>query len=321
MVLSRPHIARLVGLIGLLSLGTAAEAQRPFASLDSFYQEETARRAFFDGFAAQADLAYLGAEPGFGTGAIVPSLGLALRFDYSLARQLDVAAIVDASSGLSGATSARAPLRVSWLIIKPYWHHGNTDYSVRLAIDPSGDSGAGFRQVDIAFLSSSDLAPLLSTDFAIGLRRAAVGFERLEITGVSVGASYVASSAEIIRSRATGTEVHMMWGYRFWLDPGGSHVFTTLSGEGMAYGVLRMRPSEGADVDAAPRFSSSNDFEGRLRGGVGRFNIGIEYSRPSFVVAPYASLPLFRWVELEGESRTWGPSVDHARLGVRFTVR
>jgi len=317
----RRHLNRLIGLfLGLTVVCVAAEAQRPFATLDPFYQEETARRGFYDGFAAQADLAYRGGEPAVSSGAAVFPLALALRFDYALARQIDVAAVVDMSPGISGASS-RTPVRVSWLIVKPYWHHGNTDYAVRLAVDPSSDGGLGFRQTDVAFLSTSDLSPTLSTDFAMGLRRARVGFERLEFLTQGGLSAHQTSLPEIVRSRASGTEIHMMWGYRYRLDPAGSHVFTTISGEGMAYTVLAIRPPQ-ADDDprntAAPTEASD---EGRLRGGLGRLNVGVEYSRPSFLIAPYVSLPIFRWVELEGDSRTWGPRLDHSRLGLRFTIR
>ncbi len=314
------RIASVIGAVcvGLTLVATAAEAQRPFATLDPFYVEETARRGFFDGFALQADVAYRGSEP-TGTSAAVYPFALSLRLDYALAQQIDVSAIIDASPGLAGSESS-TPVRLSWVVVKPYWHHGRTDYAVRLAVDPSSDSGFGFRQTDVAFLSTSDLSPSLQTDFALGLRRARVGFERLEFVGETVRPDFQLSQPEIVRSRASGTEVHLMWGYRFLLDPGGSNVFTTLSGEGMAYTLLSTRAQDSDDAGRPQNGFDSAD-EGQLRGGVGRLNVGFEYSRPSFQVAPYMSLPLFRWVEFKSESQTWGPRIEHARLGLRVTVR
>jgi hypothetical protein len=320
MVQPARHIAQLFGLlVAALCLAEMAEAQRPFAALDPFYQEETARRDFYDGFAVQADLSYRGAEPAVAaTGGPTP-LALAVRFDYALARQVDLSAVVDVSPGFQGGLGG-SPVRLSWLVVKPYWHHGNTDYAVRIAVDPASDSGFGFRQTDIAFLSTSDLGPMVSTDFAFGLRRARVGFERIGLSRQPEMLLEEGRLPEIVRSRASGTEIHMMWGYRYWLHPGGSHFFTTLSGEAMAYALVSSEGSGGQEAGSSP-----SDFdptrEGRLRGGVGRLNMGIEYSRPSFMVAPYVSVPLFRWVQVDTESEAYGPRLLHSRMGLRFTVR
>lgn len=317
-----PRLALLACLCALL---TAAEAQRPFAALDPFYEEETARRAFYDGFAIQANLAYRGSEP-LVSGAAGSPVALFLRLDYALAQQLDVAAIISASGGFGEAS--QAPVRVAWLIVKPYWRSGRTDYAVRLAVDPAGDSGFGFRQIDLAFLSTADLGPMLSTDFAIGFRRARVGFEHFEFRDDSATPEDLLLAdalvtdelrTEVVRSRAFGTEFHIMWGYRFWLSPGGTHIFTTVSGEGMLYTLVAAH-----DVEqglSRPAFPSEPRHEGRLRGGVGRFNAGMAYTRPSFLIAPYVSLPLFRWIAMEDEDRKWGPRIDHARAGLRVTLR
>jgi hypothetical protein len=305
----------------LLGLAAEAEAQRPFSTLDPFYQDESARRGFFDGFAVQADLAYRGSEPSVGSGAAIRPLALGLRVDYALARQMDVSAVFDVSNGFDAASSG-TPVRLSWIVAKPYWRYGQTDYAIRLAVDPSGDGGLGFRQTDVAYLSTSDLSPTLSTDFAIGLRRTRAGFERLEIPSELPTARPALQAAlpEIVRSRATGVEGHFMWGYRYFLHPGGSHVFTTVSAEAMAYTLVTA--SRVSDGETAGRvMNASTVDEGRLRGGTGRLHVGAEYARPSFILAPYVSLPLFRVVEFEGESRTWGPTINHARLGLRFTVR
>lgn len=160
-----------------LLLPGAALAQRPFEVLDPFYQEETARPTFFDGFAVSGEVGYNAGGP-FGPDADDRGpLALSLRLDYALARQLDVSAVFDVSGGLVSQLGD-GPVRLSWVVLKPYWRNEATDYAVRIAIDPVSQGGLGFRQTDIAFLSSSDLSPLLSSDFAIGLRHAQVGFER-----------------------------------------------------------------------------------------------------------------------------------------------
>lgn len=304
--------------------GPDALAQRPFASLAPFYEEETARRVFFDGFAAQADMTYRGIEP-LGASDDLPGspLALSLRFDHALARQLDVGAVFDLSGGLDGAGQT-TPLRLSWLVAKPYWRYGHTDYAVRLAVDPFTEGGFGFRQTDLAFLATSDLSPRLSSDFALGVRRAHVGFERLSFDDdpllVIVADMAASSTPSITRSRAVGTELHGMWGHRLWLDPGGSHAFVTLSGEVMQYELIEMRPLDAAE--ARGDGSEAEPVRGQtVRGGVGHLRAGVEFSRPSFRVAPYASLPLARYAETDEASRSWGPRIDHARFGLRLMLR
>jgi len=315
-------------VLAVLGAGLAAapaEAQRPFATLDPFYQEESARRTFFDGFAAQAEVAYRGAEP-----LAVPGggpLALSVRLDYALARQMDLAAVFDVSGGLAGALSG-TPVRLSWVVLKPYWRHGYTDYAVRLAVDPASEGGFGFRQTDLAFVSTADLSPLLSSDFAIGLRRAHVGFERIEVGGSSFDIALddgALPMPALTRSRAVGTEIRAMWGHRLWLDPAGSHAFLTLLGEAMDYDLVALRPpvqARGDGGDDVETVTTGVPNEGRFRGGVARLRAGVEFSRPSYVVSPYASLPLFRWAEVEGEEgRSWGPRPAHARAGLRLTLR
>jgi hypothetical protein len=321
------ELARKLALIAcLIGLAAGAEAQRPFVTLDPFYQEETARRGFFDGFALQADLAYRGMQPLVAIGATVSPLALSMRFDYALTQHVDISAVVDASSGFDGSVE-RAPARISWLIIKPHWRDGQSDYAVRLAVDPAGDGGFGFRQTDLAFVSTTYLSPTLSTDMAVGIRRVRAGFERVEFQDEPVDrASYQLALAddprpEIIRSRASGTEIHVMWGYRYWLNPSGSHVVTTVSAEGMQYALISTSSvaQDGSALEDAGRGLDSP--EGRTWGGMARLNLGIEYSRPSFLLTPHFGLPLFRWIQLPDETVAFGPRADHSRFGLRVTLR
>jgi hypothetical protein len=305
-------------LAALAALAVPAEAQRPFATLDPFYQEESARRVFYDGFAAQAEVSYQGARPISAPGDA--PFDFSVRFDYALVQQVDLAVVFDLG-GRGGDSLVIAPVRLSWVVAKPYWRHEHTDYAVRLAIDPATEGGFGFRQTDVAFLSSTDHSPVHSTDFAIGLRRARVGFEQFvfDTAGpLDAGPQESSLGIGISRSRAVGTEFHAMWGHRFWLHPGGSHVFVTVMGQFMDYDLITIGPPQ---EEAAARTAPTGPSQNQYRGSVGWLRTGVEYTRPSFVVSPYASLPLFRWVEIGRESRAWGPRPDHVSVGLRLTVR
>lgn len=297
-------------------LASAAPAQRPFQLLDPFYQGESARRSFYDGFALAGEVAYRPAGPfQQGEGERPGPLALSLRLDYAPFNQLDLAAIFDVSGGLVGQLGG-GPVRLSWLVAKPYWSTETTDYAVRIAVDPVSEGGLGFRQTDVAFLSSSNLSPLISSDFAIGLRQAHVGYERLQLDEGEPGVFGPAPLTEpvLVRTRAVGREFHVMWGHNLHFDPAGSNLFLALLGEAMDYDLVEMRPLEGAQRPG----EAEEGTEGRFRGGSGWVRTGVEWSRPSYVFSPYASLPMVRWVEGVG---TWGPRLDHARFGVRLTLR
>lgn len=311
-------IARLTILAAVLTvLAVEADAQRPFNTIDPFYQNESAQRVFYENFAAQAELAYQGSTPTVFSGHAFSPFALMVRLDYALMAQVDIAAVLDASSGVNGGTGNS--FRIGWLIVKPYWQHNNTSYAVRLAVDPSPDSGFGFRQTDVAFLSSTSIGPTLTTEFSVGFRRARVGFEQ-----VTLGDNFMRSitageiNPEVSRSRASGAELHATWGYRFLVNPGGSHLFTIFSAQAMAYTVLTANPDSGV-------LAGKGDFDledaGELRGGLAQVNVGLEYNRPSFVLAPYVGVPLFRIARMDGEGPVYGPRFDHTRLGFRFTVR
>lgn len=310
-------IALLTTLAAVLALPTLeANAQRPFNTIDPFYQNESAKRSFYETFAVQAEVAYKGSEPALFTGHAFSPFALMIRLDYALMPQVDVAAVLDASSGMNGG--AGNSFRIGWFVVKPYWQHNNTSYAVRLAVDPSPDSGFGFRQTDVAFLSSTNISPTMATDFAVGFRRARVGFEQVTLGGDFMDQLVAEILPQINRSRANGTELHAMWGYRFLMDPAGSHLFTILSAQAMAYTVLTINPD---DVLLAGRGEFDLEDTGQLRGGLAQVNVGFEYSRPSFMLSPYMSIPLFRMARMDGEGPVYGPRFDHTRLGFRFTVR
>ncbi len=318
----RWRCARAVAVAAFLLPGVVV-AQRPFDVLDPFYQEESARRAFYDGFALSGEVYYRSASP-FRQNAEADQRGplaLSFRLDYTLVRQIDVSGIFDVSGGLTSQLGG-GPVRLSWIVVKPYWHNENTDYAVRIAVDPVNEGGLGFRQTDIAFVSTSNLSPLISSDFAIGLRQAHVGYERLQVDAEAgtIGVEVAAADPEFVRTRAIGKEIHVMWGHNLHFDPAGSNFFLTLLGEAMDYDLVASRPfdegeGEGDGTEEAAVEQSS------YRGGVGWVRGGFELNRPGYQFSPFASVPMVTWVDAEGETDTWGPRFQNLRFGLRLTLR
>lgn len=277
-----------------------AFAQRPFHVYDPFYRSETARRVFFDGYSVTTEISCCAITDSLqSTGA--PSnaglfglpLGVGFHFNYQLSPQLDVGAILDAAGSSSGRS-----LSISWLAMKYYWTIDNADYAFRLAVDPSVDGQVGFPQLDLAFLSTTFLAPMLSNDFAIGARRIRMGYQRWINTG---------DERDIVFTRALGYEVHAMLNYNLLLDPGGSNVFFSISGEGGSYSLFessrRQMQDELASGKQASIDESTPTWRTEYRGGVVWIRSGITFSRPSYMVAPYLSVPVQQW-HPDDESRT-----------------
>ena len=321
MPLLRPLFCALCAALVLLP--GAAHAQRPFDVLDPFYQEETARQTFFDGFAVSGEVRYRAAGP-FRQAAEADQRGplaLSFRVDYALARQIDLGAVFDVSGGLVTPLGG-GPVRLSWIVVKPFWHNENTDYAVRIAVDPVSQGGLGFRQTDIAFLSSSDLSPLVSSDFAMGLRHAQVGFERLQVEdgGELIDPEIASAAPELARIRAIGREIHLMWGWRFHFDPAGSNFFGTLLAEAMDYDLIESQLFAGSDERMLEGETNATD-EGQYRGGIGWVRVGFELNRPAYRFSPFVSIPAVSWLDVAGESGTRGPSLKSLRLGLRLTLR
>ncbi len=306
----------------LAVLPCTAFAQRPFDVLDPFYQEETARQTFFDGFAISGEVGYRASGP-FRQAADADQRGplaLSFRLDYALTRQLNLGAVFDVSGGLVSQLGG-GPVRLSWIVVKPYWHNEDTDYAVRIAIDPVSQGGLGFRQTDIAFLSSSDLSPLISSDFAIGLRHAQVGFERLQVEdgGGFLDPELASAAPEFTRIRAIGKEIHLMWGYRFHFDPAGSNFFVTALAEAMDYDLIESQLFSADDLEEGTETAA--DDQGTYRGGVGWARAGFEINRPAYRFSPFVSVPMVSWLDTAGESGTRGPRFKNLRLGLRLTLR
>lgn len=292
-------IAVLATTLGTL---TPVLAQGAFQTLDPFYQDESARRDFYSGVAVSGEVGYRAPsllQPG---GAAGGDLALSVQLDYALLPQVDLAAIVDLSGGVG-----QGPVGLSWVVLKPYWNNEGTDYAVRIAIDPASEGGLGFRQTDVAFLSTSSLSPFLTSDFAVGLRRVRTGYDARtldETTGFDL-------LADPERVRVIGKELHLSWGYNVLFDPAGSKISLALLAEAGDYSLLRA-------IDVDP---DQEGTEERIRSGMGWFRGGLEFSRPSYQLAPYVAVPLVTWADVRGEPIRYGPRADRARFGVRVTLR
>jgi hypothetical protein len=299
----------LVPLLALLVAGgllpEEADAQRPFRIYDPFYRNETARRSFFDGYAFTTEVSYraAGAIQGDGRQAVeADPLGLSFRLDYQLTSRLDLSAILDASGSLSGRS-----LSLSWIVLKYYQHVENTDYAFRLAVDPSSDGLVGFPQLDFAFIATSLLTPMISSDFAIGMRRVRMGYEQLVRNE-----DPLAEQPRAFRYwRAIGVEVHFMMQYSVLLNPARSNVFVAMIAEGGSYELVEQASPRGGL--AAALGAGAPSWEGDYRGGVVWIRPGIEYNRPSYQLTPFLNIPLKQWVPEEGD---W----NEARLHVGFRL-
>ena len=291
-----------------------ALAQRPFAVHDPFYRSETARRAFYDGLAATGEVSYR-TNTSAALPSTTPAIGIGFRLHYRLAPRIDLNAYWDAAGTTTGRT-----IVLSWVGLKYYWTVEEFDYAFRLAVDPASDGRVGFPQLDVAFISSRALSALLSSDFAVGIRRVRKGFRQFvpaESAGVVDGPLVVAPGApsQFIDTRALGMELHFMWSYNLIFDPAASNLFVSLMGEGGQYSLFETEfggvQPEIADADIeTDRELGETDY----RGGVMWMRSGIEYNRPSYQVIPFMSIPLKQWAPEDDETA-------RMQLGLRLMLR
>jgi hypothetical protein len=200
------------------------------------------------------------------------------------------------------------------LIVKPYWFNDNTDYAVRIAVDPASEGGLGFRQTDVAFLTTTTHAPTVTSDFAIGLRRVRTGYTADEATLEQAlpespepagSASLLAAEGQV---RVIGREVHATWGYNVLFDPAGSHLAVALLAEAGDYRLI-------------PTGTETESGEDRVRSGIGWLRAGVEWSRPSYLISPYMAIPLVTWADVQGEPVRNGPRPERTRFGLRLMLR
>ncbi len=305
---ARPIACLLVAALAAGPAGTAA-AQGGFQTLDPFYRGEAAQRSFDGGFALSAEAAVrdadlLGiAEPG------TPASPLAFsgRLDYALLPQVDLSLVADLTGGVG-----RGPLGLSWVVVKPYWHNEQTDYAVRLAVDPASEGGLGFRQTDVAFLSTTTLSPSVTTDVALGIRRVRAGYTPATDEALDAGTvnpeGFLRGAPGDGVVRVVGQELRVSWGYNIVFDPAGSRLALGLVAEAGDYALVR--------TDATP-----DDGPERIRSGIGWLRTGFEFSRPSFQLAPFLSLPIVTWADVRGEPVRYGPRPEKLRAGLRVMLR
>ena len=308
----RPALLRLglgfcLFVVGFL-LAADASAQRPFRIFDPFYRSETALRTFFDGVAFTGEFSYRAAGSVQNSGFAAPDdnpLGLSFRLDYQLAPRVDLSAIWDAS-GTADSTGFNIgrTIAVNWVALKYYWRVENSDYAIRLAVDPSSDGRVGFPQMDIAFLSTRALSPVFSNDMAIGVRAVRMGFRQAFPRQAESG-----PLLEYINTRALGLEIHFMATYNVIFDPARSNAFFSFLGEGGQYTMLETVSHAGDEAE-------TREEARKYRGGALRIRFGIEYNKPSYQVIPFLSVPLKQWTP---EEDNW--HLARMQLGFRLMLR
>jgi hypothetical protein len=310
-------------LLGGFAAGEAA-AQRPYRTTDPFYKSETARRAFFDSYAFTGEVSYrtAGEVQENALPTALNNLAFSLRFDYQLASRLDLSAIVDAVGGSSGRT-----LSLSWIVLKYYRYLDDADYAFRLAVDPASDGRVGFPQIDFAFLYNSLVAPDLSYDLAVGMRRVNIGYAQLlPAEPLPAGSPIIfVSRPRWLYTRALGTEAHMAVSYSWHFDPAASNLFFGVLGEAGSYELVETPLSQSAtgaapinEIDQLDKRSEEGLEKTPYLGGVAWLRAGIEFNRPRYQVSPFAALRLAQYVREDGED--WAEPAP-INLGVRLMLR
>ena len=314
----------LVAALAITGWAGTASAQGSFQTLDPSYGGETARRGFYGGFAVSGEASYrdgdlLGLS---GSGTAGSDLALAARLDYALLPQVDLAVVADLVNGVRSGS-----MGLSWVVVKPYWHNEMTDYAVRVAVDPASEGGLGFRQTDVTFLSTTALSPAVTSDLTLGVRRVRTGYVRVDesafvespdVLGEAVSARVVAAGPE--RERLVGQEIRASWGYNVLFDPAGSRLTIGLAAEAGDYAIVRSGGTAFSDTPGQAPTQVEPTSE-RIRSGIGWIRTGMEFSRPDYQLAPFVSLPVVTWADVQGDPIRHGPRLDKVRFGLRVTLR
>jgi hypothetical protein len=313
----RPALRELVVAIVLvlpLLAPQPSSAQRPFRIYDPFYRDEKPGRTFYDRFAVTGEVSYrpAGSVQGDGlTSLAADPIGYSLRFDYSLARHVDIGVIMDAA----GTAEGRA-LSVGWVAIKYFQTFESTDYAFRLAVDPASDGQGGFPQLDAAFIYSAPLTPEVTTNYSIGVRRVRIGFEQLILLDGTDDPPVISAAYPdygVLYSQALGWEVHAVLSYSALFDPAGSNIYFAILGEAGSYELIDQPLGEVGQNEAN---ASAESGVSEFRGGVVWLRSGIEFSRPNYAFSPFLGLPVQQWQPDDGD---W-PSA-RLRLGLRLMIR
>jgi len=300
-VRQRQHsLAILLLLVGLSCMTSGVLAQRPFASNDPFYRNESPRRSFYDGYAVSGEVTYQ--SNGQAISRSSSNLGLLVQLDYGLGSQFDLSAVVNFAGGTEGQR-----LDLTWVALKHLWHVDGADMALRLAFEPRPPSngGLGFRQTDLAFLYSKTLSAQVGTQMAAGVRYVRTGYRG----GWAVDAG--TPLAGIAYTEATGIEARVKIGYDLIFDPARSHVSLALDYEAGTYDLLeRVIVTESA---------SDNADLGEFRGHVLWVRTGLHWHRPTYQIVPTVSVPLMTGKTGVGPDLGKGPRFIN--LGLRLTLR
>ena len=130
----------------------------------------------------------------------------------------------------------------------------------------------------------------------------------------------MALAGDPARSRLVGQSLRASWGYNVLFDPAGSRLTFGLLAEGVDYTVIETHgpDQETGELSADRARGESSD---RVRSGIGWVRAGLEFSRPAYQLAPFASVPVMTWADVQGESVRHGPRLEKFRLGLRVTLR
>ena len=117
-----------------------------------------------------------------------------------------------------------------------------------------------------------------------------------------------------------GQEVRISWDGNALFDPAGSRITFGVAAEGNSY-TLVQTPAAGFGSDRAPSEGAEPEQSERIWGGTGWVRTGLEFSRPVYRIAPFASLPVLTWANDRGEPVRHGPRLDRVQFGLRLTLR
>lgn len=317
------HTGSMLLVLGA-GLSYPTEAQVPVQLSDGLYQNETARRSFFDGYAVGTELFCCARTPNQESGPASSGLfgfplGLRFHLNYALGDQIDLGAVLNASGGTTGRT-----LAVDWILLKFYQASESDSYAFRLAVDPSVDGMLGFPQIDVALLTSSLLSPFVVANYALGLRRVHAGYERwtpLEEAKTSANAVQTAADLpprfEITYQQAFGWELRLLISYALLLNAARSNIFAGLTGTARYYNLIESaRKTQTVSEGAGKRGTDATAaWERTYNGGIVWAQGGVEYNRPSYQLSPFFGLPLLFW---SSETEEMAPRVQ---AGLRLTLR
>jgi hypothetical protein len=163
---------------------------------------------------------------------------------------------------------------------------------------------------------------LLTTDFAIGLRRVNIGYLQLTPPAeIPPGGNFVIRPRpQLLGTRALGTELHGMLNYNLLFDPAGSNLFVDLLVEAGSYDLIETLIEANNGGSLADVVEASKEVEEKMsyRGGTFWARFGVEFNRPSYQISPFLAAPVKQWTP-DVDADDWPEARLH--VGVLFTLR